>query len=171
MKLNEIRVKLEPLFVNRRQLRIAGNGVHYDGQNSEEVARQWERFAPSIGKVPGQVGTAAYGVVTGSFGGERGFEYVTGVEVSDFNGLPAGFRRLTIPGQRYAVFVHDGHVSGIRDTMYTIKKEWLPKGMVPGRTDNSTEGGDQPNFFEQYGKEFDPRTGTGKIELWVPLKR
>jgi len=55
--------------------------------------------------------------------------------------------------------------------MYSIKKEWLPKWMVPGRSDTSVEGGDQPDFFERYGKEFDPKTGTGKVELWVPLKR
>jgi AraC family transcriptional regulator len=165
-----MRVKLEPQFVNRRQLRIAGLSAHYAEQDSEALAKQWERFAPSIGKVPGQVGTDAYGVVTGSFGGEHGFEYITGVEVSAFQSVPASFRRLTIPAQRYAIFVHEGHVSGIRETMYTIKKEWLPKWMVPGRLD-SKEGGDQPDFFERYGRFFDPKTGTGKIELWVPLKR
>src|SRR3954462_2995608 len=73
--------------------------------------------------------------VTGSFGGTHGFEYITGVEVSDLDKVPAKFRRLTIPAQRYAIFVHNGHVSKIHETMYAIKKEWLPKWMVPGRTD------------------------------------
>jgi AraC family transcriptional regulator len=108
-------------------------------------------------------------VVLGSFGGEAGFEYITGVEVSSFEKVPAKLRRLEVPAQRYAVFVHDGHVSGIRDTMYTIKKGWLPKLMVAGRT--GAERGVQPDFFERYGKDFDPKTATGKIELWVPLKR
>jgi AraC family transcriptional regulator len=163
--------KLDPMFSNRRPLRVAGVGVHYAEQSSEAFAKQWESFAPMIGKMPGQIGTQAYGVVTGSFGGADGFEYITGVEVSSFDHVPSKFRRLTIPAQRYAVFVHDGHVSKIRDTMYTIKKEWLPKWMVPGRTDASKEGSDQPDFFERYGKEFDPKTGTGKVEIWVPLNR
>ena len=116
--------KLDPMFSNRRPLRVAGVGVHYAEQSSEAFAKQWESFAPMIGKMPGQIGTQAYGVVTGSFGGADGFEYITGVEVSSFDHVPSKFRRLTIPAQRYAVFVHDGHVSKIRDTMYTIKKEW-----------------------------------------------
>src|SRR5216683_1823284 len=29
---------------------------------------------------------------------------------------------------------------------------------------------DAPNFFERYSEEFDPRTGMGGIEVWVPLK-
>jgi AraC family transcriptional regulator len=165
------RHKLEPWFSNRRQLLVAGTGMHYAEQSSEAFARQWETFAPTIGKMPGQIGTEAYGVVTGTFGGAKGFEYVTGVEVSSFDHVPAKFRRLAIPAQRYAVFVHEGNVSKIRDTMYTIKKEWLPKWMVPGRSDASKEGSDQPDFFERYGKEFDPKTGTGKVEIWVPLKR
>lgn len=164
-------MKLEPRFSSRRQLRIAGVSAHYAEQNAEAFARQWERFAPSIGKVPGQVGSDAYGVVTGSFGGGAGFEYITGVEVSKFDSLPAGFRRLTIPAQRYAIFAHNGHVSKIRDTVYSIKKEWLPKWMVPGRSDTSKEGRDQPDFFERYGKGFDPVTATGKVEIWVPLQR
>src|SRR4051812_29358599 len=142
-----MRVKLEPTFVNRRQLRIAGMSVHYAEQSSEAFASQWARFAPMLGKIAGQVGKDAYGVVTGSFGGAHGFEYITGVEVSGFDQIPANFRRLTVPAQRYAVFLHQGHVSGIRDTMYSIKKEWLPKWMVPGRSDTSVEGSDQPDFF------------------------
>lgn len=162
---------LEPRFVNRKPLRIAGMAAHYDEQNSEAFARQWQRFVPHIGKVPGQIGNDTYGVVTGSFGGNHGFEYICGVEVANFQEIPADFRRLTIPAQRYAVFVHEGHVSGIVDTMYSIKKEWLPKWMVSGQSDTSVEGGNQPDFLERYGKEFDPKTGTGKVELWIPLKR
>jgi AraC family transcriptional regulator len=159
----------EPGFVNRGQLRIAGLGVRYAAQSSEEFARQWQRFSASIGKVPEQVGSDTYGVVIGSFGGHDGFEYITGVEVSSFNNVPEKFRRLTIPAHRYAVFLHEGHVSGIRDTVFSIKKEWLPKWTVPGRP--ATGGAEQPDFLERYGKEFNPQTGSGKIEIWVPLTR
>jgi AraC family transcriptional regulator len=165
------RQKLEPRFANRRALKLAGISVHYDAQDPDAFARQWQTFIPSIGKIPGQVGTETYGVVLGSFGGDGGFEYITGVEVSSFEHVPAKLRHLEVPAQRYAVFVHEGHVSEIRNTMYTIKKEWLPKMMIPGRTDASREGGNQPDFFERYGKDFDPATASGKIELWVPLKR
>ena len=165
------RQKLEPRFANRRALKLAGISMHYDAQDADAFATQWQGFIPLVGNIPSQVGTETYGVVLGSFGGDAGFEYITGVEVSNLDKVPAKLRRLEVPAQRYAVFVHDGHVSGIRDTMYTVKKEWLPKMMVPGRTDTSREGGNQPDFFERYGEDFDPQTATGKIELWVPLKR
>jgi AraC family transcriptional regulator len=28
-----------------------------------------------------------------------------------------------------------------------------------------------PAFFERYGEEFDPQSGMGGIEVWVPVKR
>ena len=31
-------------------------------------------------------------------------------------------------------------------------------------------GADAPDFLERYGEEFDPQTGTGGIEVWVPIK-
>ncbi|HJQ54308.1 MAG TPA: GyrI-like domain-containing protein [Gemmatimonadaceae bacterium] len=165
------RKKLEPRFANRRAVKLAGISVHYDVQNGDAFAKQWQSFIPLIDTIPSRVGAETYGVVLGSFGGHAGFEYITGVEVSSLDKVAAKLRRLEIPAQRYAVFVHEGHVSGIRETMYSVKKEWLPKMMVPGRTDTSREGGNQPDFFERYGKDFDPKTATGKIELWVPLKR
>ncbi len=31
------------------------------------------------------------------------------------------------------------------------------------------EAADAPDF-ERYGEEFDPRTGTGGVEIWIPIK-
>ncbi len=43
----------------------------------------------------------------------------------------------------------------------TLESQWLPEyGHVVA---------DAPNF-ERYGEDFDPRSGTGTIEIWVPLK-
>ena len=30
--------------------------------------------------------------------------------------------------------------------------------------------GGAPDFFERYGEKFDPRTGMGDIEVWIPIK-
>jgi len=27
-----------------------------------------------------------------------------------------------------------------------------------------------PDFFERYSEEFDPRTGMGGIDVWIPVK-
>jgi AraC family transcriptional regulator len=58
----------------------------------------------------------AYGVCTN--GDDAGnFDYIAGVEVSDFSDLPRDFFRVRIPEQRYAVFTHRDHVSTIRHTI------------------------------------------------------
>ena len=78
------------------------------------------------GHVPGQIGRVAYGVVYNSNDAGNA-DYMTGVEVADFSNLPAAFTRLRVAAQRYAVFTHRQHISGIRRTWYTIWNKWLPQ--------------------------------------------
>jgi AraC family transcriptional regulator len=61
----------------------------------------------------------------------------------------------------YAVFSHSEHVSTIRSTWTTIWNAWWPS--------SGHELADAPDF-ERYGEEFDPRTGLGGLEIWVPIK-
>ena len=79
-----------------------------------------------------------------------------------FSSLPADLSRLWIPAQRYAVFSHRDHISRIRSTWHTIFSQWLPE--------SGYEVVNAPDF-EQYGEEFDPRTGTGLVEIWIPIKQ
>lgn len=151
---------LEPLRLeNGRPLLIAGVNGHYTRQTVDGITAQWRRFGPRIGRIAGQVGRAAYGVVCGR-DGVGGFEYLAGVEVSSFSDTPTDLNRIRIPSQRYAVFAHCGHVSTIRNTMHAVWTEWLPRS---GR-----EIAEAP-YFERYGEGFDPHTGTGDIEIWIPI--
>jgi AraC family transcriptional regulator len=59
------------------------------------------------------------------------------------------------------VFTHDGHISTIRGTWKSIWSQWLPG--------SGHKLADAP-FFERYGEAFDPRTGSGGFEIWIPLK-
>ena len=68
---------------------------------------------------------------------------------------------MRIPEQRYAVFSHRDHISTIRRTINTIWSKWLPE--------SAHEAADAPDF-ERYGEEFDARTGTGGVEIWIPIK-
>ena len=95
-------------------------------------------------------------------GDEGKVGYMTGVEVADFSNVPAGFTRLRVAAQRYAVFTHRQHSSEIRRTWYTIWNMWLPESGI--------EALDVPDF-ERYGEEFDGRTGLGGLEIGIPVKR
>jgi len=79
----------------------------------------WQRLAPHIGHIPGQVGSTAYGVLCNSDDAGN-MDYMAAVEVSDFARVPLELSRFRIPEQRYAVFLHSGHVSTIRQTWQSI---------------------------------------------------
>ena len=81
---------------------------------------------------PDRVGKVAYGVCCN--GDDSGnFDYIAGVEVSDFSDLPRDFSRVRIPEQKYAVFTHTEHISTIRRTVNTIWNHWLPASGLQGR--------------------------------------
>jgi len=155
-------VTLEPpRFEDGRALLIAGLGARYTFATSEGIPAQWQRFAPQIGNVPGQVGQTTYGVCCNA-DDAGGFDYICGVEVSSFADLPDGLARVRIAARRYAVFSHRDHISTIRATVYTIWNKWLPA--------SGHQVADAPDFERYDMAEFDPRTGTGLVEIWIPLK-
>jgi AraC family transcriptional regulator len=131
----------------------------------KEIPTLWQRFAPNIGRVPGQVGRVAYGVVV-SVSEDGSCEYVAGVEVSDLSNLPSEFARLSIPAHRYAIFAHHEHVSKLGETIGAIWSKWLPGSGVELASDPKGT----PALFERYGEGFNPQEGKGDVEVWVPVK-
>ncbi len=149
-----------PRFLDHKLLLIAGIGERYDCDSSAGIPSQWQRFLPHFGRVPGQVGNVAYGVCCN--GDDAGnFDYIAGVEVTDFSALPRDWSRVRVAPQRYAVFTHRGHISTIRGTWNSIWNEWMPA--------SGHERADAPDF-ERYGENFDPLTGHGGLEIWIPVK-
>ena len=149
-----------PRVENLKTLLIAGLSERYDSKTCAGIPAQWQRFTPYLGNIPGQIGRTAYGVLCNSDDAGN-TDYISGVEVSDFSRVPPELSHLRIPAQRYAVFAHRDHISTIRRTWFTIWNKGLP------------ESGHQPAEgpeFERYGEEFDPRTGTGGFEIWIPIK-
>lgn len=149
-----------PRFENLKTLLIAGLSERYTAETCANIPAKWQRFAPNIGHIPGQVGRTAYGVVCNSDDAGN-TDYISGVEVSDFSRVPAEFTRLRIPENRYAVFAHRDHIAAIRRTWFTIWNKWLPE--------SGHQVAEAPEF-ERYGEEFDPRTGLGGLEIWIPIK-
>jgi AraC family transcriptional regulator len=149
-----------PRFETCRPFLIAGLGERYSCETSAGIPMLWQRFGPYIGHVPGEIAGVAYGVcVNGDDAGN--FDYIAGVEVADFSDLPGDFHRVRVPARKYAVFPHREHISTIRRTTNTIWNKWLPA--------SGHEIADAPEF-ERYGPEFDPHSGNGGLEIWVPVK-
>ena len=151
-----------PRFVDGKLLLVAGLHRHFDCETSGGgIPGLWQRFGAYIGHISVQTGTSAYGVVYNT--DEAGsMDYLCAVEVREFAGLPPEFTTLRIPAQRYAVFTHTEHISAIRNTWNAIWNSWLPQ--------SGHKCADAP-FFERYGETFDPVSGNGGVELWVPLEK
>src|SRR6202162_6178793 len=149
-----------PRFETGKPLLVAGIGERLTHANGGAgIPNQWQRFHQKVGDIPDRVGQLAYGVCCN--GDDSGnFDYIAGVEVSDFSDLPREFSRVRIPEQRYAVFTHRDHISTIRRTVNTIWNHWLPA--------SGLKAADAPSF-ERYDENFDPLTGNGGLEIWIPV--
>ena len=149
-----------PRFEIVKPLLVAGLGERYTWESGAAIPGQWHRFQQSVHDIPRRIGNATYGVCCNADDAGN-FDYIAGVEVADFSDLPREFSRVRIPEQRYAVFTHRDHISTIRRTINTIWNHWLPS--------SGLKAADAPNF-ERY-ENFDPATGNGGIEIWVPIKQ
>src|SRR5258708_8120058 len=149
-----------PRFETSRPLLVAGISERYNHENGAGIPNQWQRFHQAVENIPGRIGKVAYGVCCN--GDDAGnFDYIAGVEVSDFSDLPREFHSVRIPEQRYDDFTHSDHISTIRRTVNTISNHWLPASCL--------KAADAPNF-ERYAENSDPLTGNAGLELWGPVR-
>ena len=85
------------------------------------------------------------------------FRYIAGMET---RATPEGMEAVDIPAGRYAVFTHEGNIGDLPRTIYTIWNKALPEaGLAPAMAPE----------FERYDARFDPVTGRGVVEIWIPL--
>jgi len=148
----------EPHLARRAAFRVAGLKARYSFATNLAIPAQWRRFEPYAGHVPGQVGGATYGVCCPGDG--ETFDDIAGVEVAAGADVPPELSCVAIPAQRYAVFTHRGHVSDLRRTTQAIWNDVLPRAAF-----RVALGPD----FELYDTRFDPGSGRGVVELWIPI--
>jgi AraC family transcriptional regulator len=155
-------VELEaPRFVTGQPMLIAGLSEPYSFGSVAGIPAQWQRFGPHIGHVPDQRGDVCYGVCHW-YDGEGKFNYLCGVEIARADNLPSGFTLVRLDKQEYAVFSHRNHISTIGNTIKTLCEQWLPQSGY--RFAEAPE-------FERYDSRFDPATGNGVVEIWLPVTK
>ncbi len=153
---------LEPVrYEDGRPMLFAGiRRKHTFASMGVGIPRQWQDFV-KLGRLPGQIGTTAYGAICGGDVAAQTMEYMCAAEVASFDGLPKDLGRMRVPPVRYAVFLHAGNVATIQDTWRQIFGTWLPSsGMRSAETPD----------FEVYGERFDAATGEGGVEIWLGVK-
>lgn len=137
---------------------MAGSRQFHSHQDaSRTIPAQWIAFNNGPAALS-RIGSHSFGGICQA--NETGFEYMCAHEVSTYEGLPASVGRMRVPDQQYAVFTHRGHISSIKDTWQTAMS-WIPNAQwVDGETPS----------FELYDERYDPATGIGIVELWIPIK-
>jgi AraC family transcriptional regulator len=150
-----------PRFEEHGPMLVAGLMERYTQATRAGIPSLWQRWVPHIGHVPGQVGGDAYGVCYNT-DDEANMDYLAGVEVRNFADVPPEFARLRIAPHRYAVFEHRDHISSLQETYKSLFGQWLPA--------SGYEMADAP-LFERYGPSFDGRSGTGGLEVWIPVEK
>ena len=153
-----IQIELEPpRQAQLGPLRIAGLSRHYQFDQVAQIPDQWQSFAPLMPQASQQPNPKTYGVIFHAT--DDGFDYLSGVELTQeltSNHLV----QLDLKPQKYLVFWHAGHVSSLHATCHVIWSEWLPASSYAPL---------EAPWFERYGDSFDPVSGNGGLEIWIPV--
>ena len=149
-----------PQFIAANEICCVGISEHYTFGATEGIPGQWQRFMGMAFNIPNKIPGIPIGVAT-IVDAEGNFDYLCAVEVNAFAAAPSGLIQLRIPAHRYAVFEHREHVSTLWQTYRAIWDEWLPAhGMTSA---------DAPSI-ERHKETFDPRTGNGGVDVWIPIE-
>jgi AraC family transcriptional regulator len=149
-----------PQFVSSPPMLVVGIAERHSFGATQGIPGQWQRFMRHYADIPDKAQPIPLGV-SANMDDDGDFEYITAVEVSKALDLPKGFKQLRIPARHYAVFRHSGHVSTLAETYSAIWNDWLP-----AHARNAADG----PCLERHLKTFDPRTGLGGVEVWIPLE-
>lgn len=149
-------------FIEAGPLLIAGLCEPLTTNSHETIPLLWQQLARRIAEIPDRIDSVGYGLCINN----RGYHYMAGYAVWDVANLPPGIHHAILPAQHYAVFSHPGHVIHIRNTIDEVFDHWLPNSDYTLNISSSSP----LHFFERYGKEFNPITGTGDIEIWLPIQ-
>lgn len=155
----ERREPLPARIEDEKKLLVVGMAERFPCGTSLGITALWQRFEPFMRAVPFHRQAMPVGV-SRAHDEEGGFEYVAGLEVTRFGEIPPELVAVEIPAQRYAVFTHTGHVTRFPDTFRIIWDEALPAMKL-----SPVEGA----VLERHLPAFDPRTGEGGIDVWVPV--
>lgn len=145
-------------------LQLVGLQQNYNSKTRAEIPKQWQRFAPQIPALSGKNMGTTYGVVLAGSEPDS-IKYFCGVEASENAKALMGFIRVSIPAHRFAKFSHHDHVSKLHETEMAIMDNWMTEHQNEVARDSKL-----PLMVEYYGPKFNPQTGTGDMEVWIPIK-
>ncbi len=156
----------KPRFVTSKTMQIAGVHAPFTPATLKDIPKLWEEFRSEVALMSGVVGKTEYGLWFNVLAKGGQLFYLAGVEIGQFAPAPQIFTRTDLRPRSYAVFAHRGDVTNTRATIDAALSE-LPK---LGKEHFGAYAG-EPDFFERYVDGYQAaKSGTGAVEIWVPLK-
>src|SRR4051794_2306982 len=150
---------IEPRIEKLGALTVVGLTRRQNLANAQAIPGQWQQFMTRYEEIDNKAEQIPVSVTT-EMDVDGNFSYLTGVVVTSAGAPPKGLVVQNIPPQTYAVFTHSGHTSEIPKTYAAIWDQWVPQsGKVVS---------DGP-WLEKHLPSFNPRTGLGGIEIWIPV--
>jgi AraC family transcriptional regulator len=151
----------EPRIETYGPFSMAGLSQRYTLATNHAIPQQWQTFGPHIGHVPGQRPDSGTLGVCYDFNPDDGsFAYLSAVEMLGATNVDAPLCRVDLPKARYTVFTITTHISTVGAAWAAIYNDWLPKSGLKIAAAPT---------FEYYDGRFDPMTGDGGFEIWIPL--
>jgi AraC family transcriptional regulator len=154
-----------PRLVNRDPMLLTGLRDAMCENFADEIPRLWQTFAGMMGAISHKVDNNCYGLCMKETQDSQELYYMACCEVSDFVDLPAALSPVILPSHCYAVFQHTGPAANIKDTLSAIFDDWLPGSpyMLAQQSAHCL------HHLEKYGEQFNPVTGLGGLEIWIPV--
>lgn len=149
---------IAPRIEQRPSLHLIGSICDYslsDGDMLRALPLQWAALSPLIPRPAAGVEPVTFGVAL-PVQDPSCFRYMTAYPAAADDTPPRGLSLVTLPAGSYLAFQHDGHVTTLHRTVSAACEGRRPIEGLPG-------------FLEYYGPDFDPATGLGDIEVWLPL--
>lgn len=149
----------EPRIETGKAMKLAGLSERYNCESSAAIPSLWQR----LGAHDMETYSKMVNVPMVKYDGDENgyFNYMCAWEVAAENTPESTeLQYLEIPAQTYLVFTHSNSVSTIRQTCITIWDKYLPQSKY--KVSKGPE-------FELYDEKFDPITGLGGSEIWIPI--
>lgn len=150
-------VKLESRIEYKNEIFLIGiRQKHLLTMLETEIPKQWAAFKMEFETA--RKSQVTYGVICGV--SQHEMEYMCGVEMSPLESASSNSGKIIIPKQKYAVFLHEGHISEIGASWNEILHHFMPKLKL--------EDAHTPSF-ERYDQRYDAISGKGEVEIWCPV--
>lgn len=155
---------ITPKFVRFEGAKVLGLGKALNEDRIGEIKTLWHDFNQFC-EAKGIPHRKSYGICMKNHpaiqksDGET-FIYVAGVPAQSTE-KKAEMVECELPAGNYAVFTFSGSITKFPDLVMHIWEHWVPENQQMYR-----EGPD----FELYDERFDPKTSSGEVDVYIPVK-